>query len=274
MGKRGLMRAVQRVVLIAGAVMAGSSCVMPFLADGNLFSSFDAPPGAGALTRGFDLEEGVPTAEAGRFVGDVADAVSSPRFINGLTPAERQELSRLLESIYTSEDPDVDVDTRQQAALLAADVTLKGTNAQTTTNNLVTYFADGGDAPLDNPQELLNAIIPDSAQGDQDAIQAILDSYVAAAAAYEAFGSTLDEDTSAPSGTNMGSVAQNAAVAMLVAGLAETNGGSEGLAAKLASNEEDQDIDTSGVDGILDDGTPLANILDAAGLSGALGNGD
>ncbi len=259
------------ITIVSLAVMLASSCMIPFL-EGNLFEQFDGPPSADSILGRYSGDDGVPADQADSFIADLTDAAGSPRFFRDLTPESRSQLTDSLASVYSNTD-DVEVETRQRAALLAADVNLRGTDAGETTNNLVSYFADGGDDPLGDPVGLLDAIIPESAQGDAAAIEAILQSYIAAADAYEAFGTTLGGDDP-PDGTNLGSVAQNAAVAIAVKQLAATNGGADGLAASLANPDDEDELDTTGFDDILEEGSPLSNILGGAGLDGVFNNGD
>jgi hypothetical protein len=245
------------------------------LLSGNLFEGFDGPPDAGALIGRYTEADGsvTPGREAA-FVTEVAEAAESPRFYSGLSASDRTALNTALSSVYTNTA--LPVGTQQTAALLAAEVNLQGTAAGETANNLGNYILDGGEDPFSDPATLLQAVIPESAQGDAAAIAAILENLAAAGAAYNAFGGTLDGNDP-PTETNMGAVAQNAAVAIVVAALVADgagNGGAAGLAAILVAGDPISD-DANALDSINNEGTALNNILVAAGFGGLFdGNGN
>ncbi|MFW5827108.1 MAG: hypothetical protein ACOCU4_03405, partial [Alkalispirochaeta sp.] len=198
------------------------------LLTGNMFSNFDGPPSASDLTSRYG-DDGVPAGDADDFVDAVDDAGGSRRFFDDLSDSDREELAGSLKSVYDNED--VDAETRQRAAVLAADVTLRGADSGETINNVANVLtsSDGADS-FSDPAALMDQIIPDSAKDDPAAIQKILDDMVAAADAYDALGSSLtDEDgdgtVDGPEGTNMTEVAQKAAVAMVVRNIVEQDEG-------------------------------------------------
>lgn len=261
---------IRIVTLLVAILVVVSSCA-DLIMGTNLFSSFDEAPSAADALRGkVDVSGAVLPGQEAAFLRSLRNSTSSPKFFANLTADERGQLNTALASIYNN--PDLDPAVRQQAALDGAAVSLRGTAAQTTSNNLTKYITDGGGDAIGEPDKLLDAILPNSAKGDPVAIQGILDSYIAAAAAYEALGDTLVGGSDAPSGANMNAVGQNAAIAMSVAALAKDN---PNLAEELAKDPDDRnDLDTSGLDGINDEGTPLHAILQSSGLGGVFNGGD
>lgn len=261
---------IRIVTLLVAILVVVSSCA-DLIMGTNLFSSFDEAPSAADALRGkVDVSGEVLPGQEAAFLRSLRNSTSSPKFFANLTADERGQLNTALISLYNN--PDLDPAVRQQAALDGAAVSLRGTAAQTTSNNLTKYITDGGGDAIGEPDKLLDAILPNSAKGDPVAIQGILDSYIAAAAAYEALGNTLVDGSDAPSGANMNAVGQNAAIAMSVAALAKDN---PNLAQELAKDPDDRAaLDTSGLDGINDDGTPLNAILQSSGLGGVFNGGD
>jgi hypothetical protein len=240
------------------------------LLQGNIFENFAGPPGAGeVLSKHVQADGTVDPGRAGAFVRDLEDAASSPRFFRDISAADRVKLTVALESVY---DPDsgVALPVRQKAAILAGEVNMRDTDAGATANNVIDVLTGDGIDTFEDPRSLLDEIIPASAQGDPVKIKAILDNLVAAGNAYEAFGNTLGGDNTAPAGTNMGTVAQNALVAITVRNIVSANGGATALAASIA--DPDGEIEPPGGDVFGEEGTPLRNIFDAAGLGGVLGD--
>jgi hypothetical protein len=261
---------IRMVSLFLAVFLLVTSCA-DLIMGTNLFSGFDEPPNAADALRGrVDASGAVLAGQEAAFLRNLRNSTTSNKFFANLSNDERTQLNTALKSIYSNGD--LAPELRQQAALDGAAVSLRGTTAQTTTNNLTKYIADGGGDVFSEPDKLLDAIIPSSAKGDPVAIQGILDSYIAAATAYEALGETLVGGTAAPGGANMNSVGQNAAVAMAVAALASKN---DNLAEELTKDPADRGaLDTSGLDGINDDGTPLNAILQTSGLGEVFNGGD
>lgn len=275
-----ILRGIQ-VFLVVAMLFALTACAN--LLDGNMFENFDSPPSAADILGGYTDEDGtVPPESADGFVDDLGDAAESGRFFDDLTDEDRGELETALESIYDNEE--VDTETRQDAAVLAGEIAIRGTGAGETVNNVVDVLIDsdeGADA-FNDTGALLDAIVPAEAQGDADAVRDILESMVTAANAYEALGSTMtDEDgdgtPDGPDGANMGEVSQNAAVSIILAETADTDGDGEVSEAELdALTAATVNDDFSGYtgdplgDSLGDDDnpTPLRNILESGGLLG------
>jgi hypothetical protein len=266
---------VTRSIILLILLSSISGCANLF--SGNFFESFDSPPSASDIRgRYVDDEGNVAPDQAAAFVTDLGDAASSSRFFSELSDTDRADLRDSLASAYSSAE--VPEATRQSAAILAADVTLRGADSGATINNVadVLTSSDGVDS-FDEPSALLDQIVPESAQGDPVAIKRILDDMVAAAAAFDALGSTLTDSDgngeidNTPAGANMTAIAQQAAVAMVIRDLVADpdSGGAEGLADDIAAGVVD---DTRFSDNPLSDtnteGSPLNNILKAGGLNG------
>ncbi|MEX2445489.1 MAG: hypothetical protein WD492_17955 [Alkalispirochaeta sp.] len=248
------------------------------LLTGNMFSNFDGPPSASDLTSRFGDDNGnVSTEDANDFVNELDDAAGSSRFFDDLSDGDRTDLASSLESVYLNDGADgPDTETRQRAAVLAADVTLRGADSGETINNVANVLTSSdGPESFSDPAQLMDQIIPAGARNDSKAIQRILDDMVTAAGAYDALGASLkDEDddgaVDGPEGTNMAEVAQKAAVAMVVRNIVEQDSeGSKDLAERIAfgtvgdisyddplSSEQDKD------------GGAFNNILTAGGLGG------
>ncbi|MFW5694652.1 MAG: hypothetical protein ACOCYB_05750 [Alkalispirochaeta sp.] len=261
---------IPRGVRVAAAALAFaifmSGCSN--LLTGNMFTNFDGPPSASELAGRYGDAD-----DADDFVDAVDDAAGSRRFFDDLSDGDRKELTESLKSVY--DDEDVDDETRQRAAVLAADVTLRGADSGETINNVADVLTSSdGPESFSDPAELMDQIIPDSAKDDPEAIQKILDDMVAAADAYDALGSSLtDEDgdgtVDGPDGTNMTEVAQKAAVAMVVRNIVEQDkDGSDDLADRIAKGTVGDTSYDDPLDAENSEGGALKNILDAGGLGG------
>jgi hypothetical protein len=263
---------VAAILMAVSFFMAGGSNLFT----GNLFSSLDGPPSAGDIRGRYADENGdVPAGSADAFVDDLEDAASTDRFFDDLNDTDRSGLRDSLESVYENED--VDEATRQSAAVLAAEVTLRGTNSGETINNVadVLTSSEGVDS-FSEPSVLLDQIIPDSAKGDPDAIERILNDMVAAADAFDALGTTLTDSDgdgtidNAPAGANMTELAQQAAVAMVVRNLVNdpNSGGAATLSESIASGTVEDTQFGDPLSSENTDGSALNNILKAGGLDG------
>lgn len=267
-----LIRAAKiSVILVVIATII--SCSNLF--EGNFFENFDGPPDASDILGEYiDGNGAVSTADAADFVDDLGDAAESDRFYDDLSDGDRQNLNTALKSVYDNEDLDDSV--RQEASILAADVVLRGTEAEKTINNVADVLTSdlGGDA-FNDPSELLDTVIPDDAKGDPDAIKAILDSLVSAGDAYDTLGSTLtdtdgDGTVDGPSGANMTEIAQKAAVAIAVQKLVSDPaiGTTDQLAADIVAGS----VSSTALDDFPGDTSSAQNILEAGGLGGVLGS--
>ena len=155
-------------------------------------------------------------------------------------------------------------------------MSIRGTGAGDTINNVTEVFtSDLGEEAFNDPQELLNLVVPKNAQGDAAKIEKIVNDLVNAAEAYEYLGSSLADDdgdgtVDGPKDTNMTEIAQNAVVAIAVKKLVSDPaiGSSEALAAQVVSGE----VTSASLDDFPGDTTDLENILAAGGLDGVFGD--
>lgn len=257
-----------RLLIVAALVGTLASCAN--LLTGNLFENFDGPPDASDILGQYtDSDGNVSTANAGAFVNDLLDAADSSRFFEGLSSTDRSNLADSLNSVYTNGG--VDTATRQQAAILAGDVTLRNTGAGDTINNVADVLtSSGGSANFSDPEALLNQIIPESAKGDAAAITQILTDLQNAATAYNALGASLtdtdgDGTVDGPDGANMTEVAQSAAVALVVNQIV-TQSSPETLASQIVAGT----VASASYTAPDTNETNLTNILAAGGLGGLL----
>lgn len=250
---RQLPRAFGAVLVVALAVTLGG-CGNIFT--NNLFQNFDGPPSASDLAN----------LEGEALLNAVENAAQSNRFFDGLTNEQRDELTESLRTVY--QDPNASAAERQRAAVLAGAVNIRGTAAETTINNVVSAFTSEEDA-FDDPQALINSVIPASVRQDEAALTAMLTSMFAAAEAYNALGSGIGEDEAAVSVD--GETAQNAAISIL---LYEVAGGDPDVLIAAINNDNYDDLNDPGnALGDDDNQTPLYHILQAAGLGGVF-NGE
>jgi len=257
---------VLRIATVIVTILTVGACSNLFTE--NLFENFDGPPDASEILDEYiDGNGNVSTADAADFIKDLSEAADSPRFFDDLSGSDRSKLNTALKSVYTNGD--VAITTKQEASILAGEILTRDTAAGDTINNVANVLtSDAGADAFEDPAALLDLIIPENAQGDQAAIEAILTDLVSAGDAYDALGDTLSGGASAPDGVNMTEVAQKAAVAIAVKNLAGETSVSQ-LAADIASGT----VNTSGSysDPITGD-TQLQSILDAGGLGGLIGS--
>lgn len=109
--------------------------------------------------------------------------------------------------------------TRQQSAILGADMLIYGSGADQVINNVVNSMADIlANPPTDASgfQSLIENIMPASVLGDEVAFKSMINAMVEAAAFYDTLGASLGAGDYAYDGANAGEIAMNALVAALV----------------------------------------------------------
>lgn len=266
---RTLSRISKQITLVLFSPLVIASCAN--LLQGNIFENFDGPPEAGAILRKHVEADGtVAPGNAGAFIRDLEDAATSPRFFRELSETDRRQLDTALRSVYR-EDSGAALPVRQKAAILAGEVNMRGNDAGATANNVIDVLTDQGTELFEDSRALLDEIIPAGARGNAAKIKVILDNLAAAGDAYEALGETLTGDTTAPAGTNMGAVAQNALVAITVRNIVGANGDTTQLATLIADPDGEIADPDFGDDGVFGpEGSPLRNIFNKAGLGGVL----
>jgi hypothetical protein len=179
-------------------------------------------------------------------------------------------------------DPVADSEDRKRAAVLYADLHLAASEAEGTVNNLYRLMSQdlGGldfassDDIVDFLHGLLPRIIPPEALVSRESFDALLDGFQQAWEGYFAFGVELGFDPAVPESVNLGDVAQKAVFSCLMAESLEEGSlyGTE-LEARdafwaIVSEQEPPGPNGTGVfANPFQPGTPLQNILDAAGFT-------
>jgi len=184
----------------------------------------------------------------------------------------------LFESMTGSED----ADHKKRAAVLYADLHLEASGAVEAVKNASALLSQDLDSlsfasaeeVVDFLQELIPQIIPPEALSSGDAFAALLDGFQDAWSGYEAFGSELGADPAVPQAVNLGDVTQKALFSFLVAEALRPGslyGSEEEARAALWAAAGGEEPAAPLVAGAFEDpfqtGTPLQNILDAAGIS-------
>jgi len=209
------------------------------------------------------------------------EELSSPAFVEKLVkdPTVLPAVEGLLYD--TMNDPAADPDSRKRAAVLYANLRLEASGAVAAVNNVSRLlgqdlgslnFATSGDV-LDFLEDLLPQIIPEAALASREAFDALLTGFQGAWLGYEVFGQKLGEDPAVPESVNLGDVTQKALFSCLVAE-ALAGGSLYGTEAEardafwtILQGGTPAGPSASGFADPFVPGTPLQNILDAAGIS-------
>lgn len=272
------MRRILMLLVLAGVAFLLLGCVEMFTA--NIFAAVDAPRVPSAEKIG-ELEEE-------ELLDTVGDLIESPSFYEDLiaeaaasggTSETKDAILEGLNGIIGESDGDTTPE-EQEAALLVAEIELNTTAAGDVVDNFVTAATGliDGDIDTSDTEALAEEIIGevfvgvDSPEALHEAIDALLD----AAVAFEFYGNSLDDNDTGevvvPEGDNIGAVAQDAVVALLVAEVLDP---STGLTADdLVAYAFDDSVTTLPpftLDGDpLTDNPALSNIIDASGLGALL----
>lgn len=175
-----------------------------------------------------------------------------------------------------------DPENRKRAAVLYADLHLAASEAADAVNNASALlsqdpgsldFASADDVG-DFLQELLPQIFPPEALSSREGFDALLDGFQQAWDGYSAFGGELGADPAVPESVNLGDVAQKAVFSCLLAESLEDGSlyGTEEEArdafwAAVSGQEPPAPNGTGVFADPFEPGTPLQNILDAAGFT-------
>ena len=145
--------------------------------------------------------------------------LSSPAIVAALKadPAATASIAAYLQTTYLSSPPLTTPD-QQQAAILYSDLYLKTTSGDQLVNNAVT-LALGGVGSNKTVLEILQTIVPPAVAADPAAFAAMIEGLLNANDKYALFGESVPP---APTGMNMGDVAQKAAVAWMIRSLVST----------------------------------------------------
>lgn len=198
------------LLLIPLLALAGCSEFLNF----NAFSSLDtvAAPSASKYegSGGLDL---------------LASDLNSPSVITALKadPTATAAIEKFLVDTYLSDGITTAAD--QQAAILYADLNLKTTEGEALVNNVVTTVMSG--VPSNTTvHDLLASVLPASALADESVFSAMVTALLDSNTQYLALGASItdvnkngkiDVGEGVPTGTNMGDVAEKAAVAWTIA---------------------------------------------------------
>jgi hypothetical protein len=237
----------------------------------NLFQSLDPVP--------LPTQEELAAMSEGEALNYLGEELASPVFVEKLLEDEAAFASvedYLEATMAGSAEPD----NRMRAAVLYADLHLVTSGADEAVNNVAALlqqdpgsldFADEA-AVVDFLQALLPDIIPAEALASRQAFDELLSGFQAAWDGYQVFGNGLGADPAVPEGVNLGDVAQKALFSYLVAESLEDGrlyaSESEARDALWAiARGQEPPLPAGAFEDPFAAGTPLQNILDAAGIS-------
>jgi len=145
--------------------------------------------------------------------------LSSPAIVAALKadPAATASIAAYLQTEYLSTPPLTTPD-QQQAAVLYSDLCLETTSGDQFVNNAVT-LAIGGVGNNKSVKGIMQGLVPSAVAADPVAFSAMVEGLLNANDAYALFGASVPP---APSGINMGDVAQKAAIAWMVRSIMNT----------------------------------------------------
>ena len=141
----------------------------------------------------------------------------SPEFYSEVygDPAAKAAFEAKITAGLGSSDPA----TRQQSAILGADMLIYGSGADQVINNVVNSMTDILDnPPLDDDdfQALIEAIVPASLLGDEAAFKSMINALADAASYYDQLGASIGAGDYVYDGANAGEIAMNALLATMV----------------------------------------------------------
>jgi hypothetical protein len=211
----------------------------------------------------------------------LSQELGSPAFVQKLV--EDPTVFAAVESILygVMSDPAADVESRKRAAVLDADLQLEASGAVEVVNNLTQLLGQDleslsfatSEEVLAFLEDLIPRIIPGEALGSREVFDGLLTGFQEAWQCYAVFGEMLGEDPAVPEAVNLGDVTQKALFSYLVAE-ALADGSLYGTEAEardalwtILQGGQPADPTASGFEDPFQDGTPLQNILDAAGIS-------
>lgn len=153
----------------------------------------------------------------GMSLGELARRAESPEFYSQVysDPAARAAFDAKITEGLGSSDPA----TKQQSAILGADLLIYGSGADLVINNVVNSMADIlANPPADAAgfQALIETIVPASVLGDETAFKSMINAMVEAAGYYDQLGASIGTGDYAYGGVNAGEIAMNALVSAIV----------------------------------------------------------
>ena len=217
--------------------------------------------------------------EADDAVERIADAIESPRFIQGLIddPEEKEKVVEKLTDTYNS--PDASPEEKKLASLTHATIELETTLAGEVVDSFARAMMDAEepDDDADPLQEVLK-IFPDSATEDLDTFTETIKALKAASSAYTVYGSTIEDGEDVDGGH-----AQSALVAYIADSVFETDDDIGAFFKYYIAEEEGAEkpaLSTGFFDDLEDENTedPAAQsvrkMLEGSGLGFLLGSPD
>jgi len=238
--------------------------------DFNLFSAVDTVDVPGLQ----DLRNKA-ASDAPGLISDVHDYIDS----GAVTEDNSDDIVTALEDVYTSTDPGVAEETKQEAAVLAGEVSITSNpDTKEVVDNVISALVNiDGDS---SSQEILSEIFP--ADLSREEFYAVLDDFETASDAYIAFADSIvdpnDNTLAAPDaaewmdGGEIGTVAQYAAVAIIAADIRTIAEDDDALydfiyngAADIPNYVEDET--DPNYNNPIDTVTQLSAILDLANIS-------
>ncbi len=206
--------------------------------------------------------------------------LTSPAVVDAMTDETVDEIEEMLIDEYL--DDGVDSEEDQQAAILLADLNLVTSSGDDVVNNFVDTLVDFiGFTEQPSDEEIagsLSEIIPEEVMASPEAFAELINGFLDANEAYEAFGASL-ETLPPPTDANLGDVAQKAVVAFIVSSVVDAfvaagNTEAEAIAILYAIIQDPEGADPALLGNLqppdISEENPeafaLMNILDAAGL--------
>ena len=227
----------------------------------NLFEGMDAPA--------------IPSADefgdmpADELLDLLEQLLESDTFYDDLDEAQLDAILAALQEIMDSADSPVDQ--LQDAALLAAEIELNSTDGGTVVDTVVDVVDDIISEGLDEsstPEAFFTDLIKTAfADVPPENFDDTVAAFLSAAAAFTIFGNSLidldgDGTIDGPPGSNMGAIAQDAIVAIIIASVITDMG-----AAALEDIAYGEGTVSSSVGNPMEDNPALNNIIEAAGMT-------
>ncbi|OHD23330.1 MAG: hypothetical protein A2064_03295 [Spirochaetes bacterium GWB1_66_5] len=216
----------------------------------------------------------------GQALDYLEEELGSPAFVEKLV--EDSAVYGAVEGIlYGAMSNPADAESRKRAAVLYADLQLEASGAVEVVNNLTQLLGQDleslsfstSEEVLAFLEDLIPQIMPGEALESREVFDGLLTGFQEAWQGYAVFGEMLGEDPAVPEAVNLGDVTQKALFSCLVAE-ALADGGLYGTEAEardalwaILQGGQPADPTASGFEDPFQDGTPLQNILDAAGIS-------
>jgi hypothetical protein len=273
-----VMKRLIKLLVLTGVALAILGCTDMFTF--NLFSGMDRPrvPSVEDIDTMGDkdlLDRVSDLVESDDFYDDIAAEAAASA--DGTSETKDAIIRNLNEIIDNATEPTRE---SQKAALLVAEVELNSTIAGEVVDNFVVVATSFIETPPDtsNPEQLAQDLIEQvfGDVNDPDEVILALDALLKAADAYKYYGESLDTSSGqavAPPDDNIGAIAQDAVISLLVAEMLDASTGltQSDLEAFIADGTPLPAFTISGDP--FTDNTALVNILEASGIGDLLNLG-